>query len=238
MVSRRRDPRTTTRTAGRHDDATEPSILQVYNRRSTSTMNVSRSPRDLVAVGGRSLFVACLAAAFAITSAPAQQQGQTDQSQQQANSPRAELQQIVEQLQPLEQQAIQENESLMTRAQELQGTINEAMRDENAEFMDRFEELQQELQQAQENQDSEQMQQLMGEWQQAQVTFQEVRAEVMRRDEISEQVESFADDIEAQIIEIDPEAEELIERRDSLVEEIESQQDTSSNGGDGGGGGG
>ncbi|MFW6192365.1 MAG: hypothetical protein ACOC83_02675 [Gemmatimonadota bacterium] len=226
-----------TRTAGRHD-ATEHSILQAYNRRSTSTMNDSQSLRDMVANGGRSLLVACLAAAFAITSAPAQEQGQTDQSQQEATTPRAELQQIVQQLQPLEQQAIQQDESLMTRAEELQGTIDEAMRGEDAEFMDRFEELQQELQQAQENQDSEQMQQLMGEWQQAQTTFQEIRAEVMRRDDISEQVESFADDIEAQIIEIDPEAEELIERRDSLVEEIESQQDTSSDGGEGSGGGG
>lgn len=127
-----------------------------------------------------------------------------------------EIQEIQQQLEPIQQQAL-EDETLASQLQSLQQRVDTAMREESGEAMDRMESLQEEMQEAQAAGDQERMQALMTEGQGLQQELQATQAEVMARPEIQGPVEEFEAAHRARMIEIDPEAEELLDRFDELV---------------------
>lgn len=127
-----------------------------------------------------------------------------------------EVQQIQQQLESVSQQATQDPE-LSARLVSLQTRIQAAMREENPEVVDRMDSLQQELMAAQQSGDQAGMQQLMTSAQGLQVEFQALQSSVLQRPEIRESIEEFETAHRARMIEIDPEAEPLLERLDELV---------------------
>lgn len=127
-----------------------------------------------------------------------------------------EIQQIQAQLEPIQQQALQD-EQLAGQLEALQTRIEAAMREENPELIDRMHELQNEMAAAQAAGDEERMQGLMMEAQGIQQQVQGVQAAVLERPAIREQVNEFDAAHRAAMIEVDPEAERLLERFDELV---------------------
>lgn len=127
-----------------------------------------------------------------------------------------EIQQIQQRLEPIQQEALQDEE-LAAQLASLQTRVTAAMQEESGEALARMESLQEEMAVAQEAGDEERMQALMMEGQSLQQELQAAQAEVMARPEISEPVEEFEAAQRARMIEIDPEAEELLERFDELV---------------------
>lgn len=165
-------------------------------------------------------------AALLLAAAPAAaQQGggqQQGQMQQEAQQLRQEIQQINQQLRQVQQQALQDS-ALQARQLELQEMIGAAARDEDPEYSekeDRLNEIQREMQQAQQEQDTTQLRSLMMEGQQLRQDVNQTQQQIIQRDSIQQQIETFQDRMEQKMIEIDPEAEQLLERRDSLVSEF------------------
>lgn len=128
----------------------------------------------------------------------------------------SELQEIQQQLEPIQQQAL-EDEALANQLEALQLRVATAMREESGESIDRMETLQAEMQDAQASGDQERLQALMAEGQGLQQELQAVQAEVLARPEIRGPVDEFEAAHRARMIEIDPEAEELLDRFDELV---------------------
>lgn len=127
-----------------------------------------------------------------------------------------ELQEIQQQLEPIQQEALQD-EALASQLESLQLQVTTAMQEESGEALARMETLQEEMQEAQTAGDEERMQALMAEGQGLQQELQAVQAEVMARPEIRGPVDEFEAAHRARMIEIDPEAEELLDRFDELV---------------------
>ncbi len=127
-----------------------------------------------------------------------------------------EVQQLQAELEPIQMQAL-EDEALASRLAELQGRIEAAMRAENGPMIDRMVALQGEIAAAQQTADQEAMQGLMMEAQTLQPQLQALQQSVMQRPEIRESVESFEAAHRARMIEIDPEAGEMLDRMDELM---------------------
>lgn len=130
-----------------------------------------------------------------------------------------EVQQIQQQLEPVSQQATQDPE-LSARLVSLQSRIQAAMREENPEVVDRMDSLQEELMAAQQSGDQAGMQELMTNAQGLQMEFQALQSSVLQRPAIRESIEEFETAHRARMIEIDPEAEPLLERLDELVAQL------------------
>lgn len=130
-----------------------------------------------------------------------------------------ELQQIQQQLQPIQQQALQDEE-LATQLTSLQDRIEAAMREEDSDAVDRMESLQAEMASAQEAGDQERLQTLMMEGQAIQQEMQALQASVMERPGIRQAADEFEAASRARMIEIDPEAQQLLDRMDELIEDL------------------
>lgn len=180
-----------------------------------------------------------VAAAPAVAQEGGQQQGQMSEIQQ----IRQEIQQVDQQLQQIRQQALQDS-ALQARQLELQELIGAAARSEDPEYKkkeDRLNEIQKEMQQAQQSQDTAQIRSLMMEGQKLQRDVSQTQRQVAQRDSIDAEIQDFREQMEQKMVEIDPGAEELLERRDSLVQEFQEARGGMQQGGgqpEGGGGGG
>ncbi|HSH46390.1 MAG TPA: hypothetical protein VK966_11155 [Longimicrobiales bacterium] len=130
-----------------------------------------------------------------------------------------ELQTIQQQLRPVQEQALQDEE-IAAQLEEIQTRMDAAMREEKGEAIDRMTALQEELMAAQTDGDQEAMQTLMAEAQGLQVELQEAQSEILERPEFKGPVEAFEAAHRARMIEIDPEAEALLDRMDELVAEM------------------
>lgn len=127
-----------------------------------------------------------------------------------------EIQEIQNQLQPAQQEALQDEE-LASRLEALQERIEAAMREQNPQAVERMNTLRDEMAAAQEAGDQERLQALMTEAQGIQEEVQALQASVLERPEIREQVEEFEAAYRERMIEIDPEAEPLLDRMDELI---------------------
>lgn len=219
-----------------------PSSFDIFNLsriKDDPPMNADRpDTRRMFAAGACAGLLALLvAAAPAVAQGGGQQQGQMSQMQQL----RQQLRQIDQQLQKIRQQALQDS-ALQTRQLELQETIGSAARQEDPEYKkkeDRLNEIQKKMRQAQQNQDTAQMRSLMMEGQKLQRDVSQTQQQVAQRDSIDAEIQAFREQMQQKMVEIDPEAEELLERRDSLVQEFREAQGGMQQGGggdDGGGG--
>ena len=128
-----------------------------------------------------------------------------------------EMQQVQSQLEPIAQQAMQDEE-LAARLTRLQERIQEELREADPEAMERADDLQGRIQAA--GDDPMQQQGLMAEAQTTQREMQALMAEVMQQPEIQSAVEEFEAAQREKMIEIDPQAEELLARLDSLNNEL------------------
>lgn len=155
--------------------------------------------------------------------AAAEQQQVTPQQQMDPDAAQQlmELQSIQQQLQPLQQQAL-EDEQLAAQLESIQTQVAMAMREENPEAVDRIEGLQEEMQAAQAAGDQQRMQALVTEAQGMQQEVQELQASVLEQPEIRQQVDEFEAAQRARMIEIDPEAEPLLDRMDEIIAELSS----------------
>jgi uncharacterized coiled-coil DUF342 family protein len=180
-------------------------------------------------IAGRSAGIAAaLGLAILVGAAPvhAQQgeQGQGEQMQQfqQMQQMQQELQQIRKQLRSIRQKALQDS-SIRDDRMALEETVRGAMTQLDPNYTDKEDTLnaiQRRLQQAQQNQDTAQLRSLMSRGRQVQQQVQRLQDSVTQRDSIAEQLDSFRDDLISKMIEIDPQAEELMDRRDSIMNQL------------------
>jgi hypothetical protein len=137
----------------------------------------------------------------------------------------AELQQIRQQLERIEVQALESDEALQQRQEEVQDLVIETMLeidpDMEAKF-ERMESLQAEFQAAQEAEDMERIQALMAEAQELQQGFMEAQARAMERPNVVRAIEGFRDDLIAKMHEVEPETERLIARAEELAAKLQS----------------
>lgn len=167
-----------------------------------------------------------LGLAILVVAAPvhAQQgdQGQQMQQMQKMQQMQQELQQVQKQLRGIRQKALQDS-SIREQRLALQETVRGAMTEIDPDLAskeDTLNALQRRLRQAQQSQDTAQLRSLMTRGRQVQQQVQAVRDTVLQRDSIANQLEQFRQDLNDKMVEIDPNAAELIERRDSIVRQF------------------
>jgi hypothetical protein len=127
-----------------------------------------------------------------------------------------EIQQIQQQLEPIQQQALQDP-ALASQLEGLQAKIETTMRQEGAEVFARIEAFEAEMAAAEAAGDQERMQALMAEAQVLQQDAQALQAAVFQRPDIREPVAEFEAAQREAMIRIDPDAEPLLDRVDELM---------------------
>jgi hypothetical protein len=127
-----------------------------------------------------------------------------------------EIQEIQQVLEPLQREALQD-EGLAGRLAALQVQVETAMREADAEIFERIDRFQDDLAAAEAAGDQEGMQSLMVQAQELQQHVQALQADVLDRPEIRDPVAEFESAQRARMIEIDPEAEALLDRVDELM---------------------
>jgi hypothetical protein len=130
-----------------------------------------------------------------------------------------EAQELQQQLAPI-QQAAMEDEALATRLEELQEQIEAAMREESPELFAQMEQLEADFMAAQEAGDQERVQAVGMEAQSVQMQLQSVQQAVLERPDVREPVDAFEEARRARMIEIDPQAGEIMDRIDEIFEEM------------------
>ncbi len=133
-----------------------------------------------------------------------------------------EAQQLDQALAPIQQQAMQDQE-LASQLEELQEQVETAMRDEDPELVDQMEQLQAEFMAAQEAGDQERVQEIGMAAQGIQAEFQALQQRVLDRPDIREPVDAFEEAQRERMIEIDPEAGEIMDRIDEILAQLELQ---------------
>lgn len=127
-----------------------------------------------------------------------------------------EIQQIQQKLEPIQREALQD-ETLARQLEAIQHRVETSMREEGTELFGRIDSFQTEMAEAEAADDQERIQSLMIEAHSIQQEVQALQAAVLRRPEISEPLADFEAAHRARMIEIDPEAEPLLERVDELM---------------------
>lgn len=150
----------------------------------------------------------------------AQQQGAIDPAQlpPEAQELITEIQQLQEQLQPIQEEAFQDPE-IQAAQQALGAEIQEAMVEVDPatpQRMERLQELMVQAQAAQAAQDQEAMTEIVTEARGLEQELQAAQAAVLQSSEIAPQVEAFEAKLLERMIEVDPEAESMIERAQEL----------------------
>jgi hypothetical protein len=130
-----------------------------------------------------------------------------------------EAQEIQQRLQPIQQQAM-EDEELSRQLQAVQQQVEAAMREESPDLFQRMEELEAEFMVAQEAGDQERAQELGMEAQGVEMELQNVQQSVLDRPDIREPVEAFEEAQRERMLEIDPEAADLLDRMDEILAEL------------------
>lgn len=125
-----------------------------------------------------------------------------------------ELQELQSQLQPLQEQALQEPEIQAEQASVVEALFETmvASNPETAQRIERLEGLMQEAQAAQEAGDAERIAQLSAEAAELQPQIQAAQAEALSHPDVQPRVAAFQQKLNARVVEIDPAAEQVIER--------------------------
>lgn len=149
-------------------------------------------------------------------------QGQQGQQMQQMQQLQQDLRQVQKQLRGIRQKALQDS-SIQEKRMALQETVRGAMAEIDPDLPtkeDTLNALQRRLRQAQQSQDTARLRSLMSRGRRVQQEVQKVRDSVLQRDSIANQLEQFREDLNDKMVEIDPGAEELIQRRDSIMQQF------------------
>ncbi len=167
------------------------------------------------------MLIAAPLTAQQMTPPPQQQQELPDSVQEMM----AEFQEKQAALQEIQTQAVQASDELQGMQMAIQEQIEEAMRAIEPEMDDIIEQLQAmeaEAQAAQQAEDMERLQALMTEAQALDGRLQQAQAQALERDDIQESIEEYQEVLMVEMLEIDPEAEVLLEEVEALADRIES----------------
>lgn len=136
-----------------------------------------------------------------------------------------EMRQLNKQLRSIQQQAMQDS-ALQQRAQELQDLIDQTMREMSpraGEQLERMDSLRGQLQTAQAQKDTARLRSLIMEAQKLQRALQKLRSKAMQEEEVAAALKEFRKDLRAEMREVNPAADSLMERADSLQKEMQRQ---------------
>ncbi len=187
---------------------------------------------------------AAVAALFLVAHAPAAAQelpGQDVPGQGEMQELFEEFQEKSERFERIHSQAMEENEDLQEKEAELQEQMNDAVLAADPDFeegVERLGELQAEMMEAQAEEDQAAAQEIMQEAQALEGRLQQAQAQAMQQPDIQQGMEDFQEALITKMTEIDPEAEELLERLEELSAIIQGGHGGGPGGGPPGGGGG
>lgn len=133
-----------------------------------------------------------------------------------------EAQQLQQELSPIQQQAMESSE-LANQLAELQARVETAMRETNPELFQQMDDLEADFLAAQEEGDSARIQQVGMQAQGVQMQLQQAQQTLVDRPDIREAIDAFQEAQRAAMIEIDSDAERIMDRLDEIIEEMEVQ---------------
>lgn len=133
-----------------------------------------------------------------------------------------EVQELQQRLQPIQQEAMQD-EALNAQLQDLQARVEAAMRDENEELVEQMESLEEDFMAAQGEGDQERVQQIAMEAQQLEMEMQALQGQILEQPELQEELDAFQEAQRERMIEIDPEAGDLMDRLEEIYAELQTR---------------
>lgn len=136
-----------------------------------------------------------------------------------------ELQRVRKELSAISEEAMQDS-ALQRQLEELRALIDETMREMSpraGKQMDRMDTLRGQVQTAQSQGDTARLRELMTEAQGLQRSLQKIRNKAMRQEEVAATLKDFRAALQEKMREIDPAADSLMDRADSLQQEMQSQ---------------
>lgn len=146
-------------------------------------------------------------------------------SAEQSGGAMMEMQQLQKELRAIQKQAMQDT-ALQRQAKELQNLVNQTMREmspQAGQQLDRMDSIRGQLQTAQAQGDTARLRSLIMEAQKLQQALQKLRSQAMQEEEVARALDEFRNDLEAEMRRINPEADSLMDRADSLQKEMQSQ---------------
>lgn len=190
----------------------------------SSAQWIVRAGALLVALVGLPALVACGGESSAdgdgsTDGAPGMSAGTT-----QAGGAMQQYQQLSQQLNGIRQQALQDS-SLQAEQAALMERIRSAMEEDpqTEALLTRFDSASQAFQQAQSSGDTAAMQQLMPRLQQMQMQLQQAQGQVAQDSAIAVRIDTFTAHLEAEMAEINPQAPQMMDRVDSLAQQVRQQ---------------
>ena len=147
--------------------------------------------------------------------APGQMEGQAQEMDPEMMAMMMEAQELQQRIAALQEEAMQD-EALASQLASIQDQVQTAMHDEAPEVMAQMEEYEAEYMAAQEAGDEERQQQIAMEAQQASMQIQSVQQEVLSRPDIAAAIDDFEEAQRERMVEIDPEAGEILDRLDEI----------------------
>ncbi|TVP58918.1 MAG: hypothetical protein EA351_02590 [Gemmatimonadales bacterium] len=145
---------------------------------------------------------------------PAPQQGQQEMDPEMM-ALMMEAQELQQRLAAIQDEAMQD-EALAAQLTSIQDEVEAGLREEAPELLAQMEEYEAEYMAAQEAGDQERVQAIAMEAQQAQMEIQAAQQSVLSRPDIAESIDDFEEAQHARMIEIDPEAREILDRLDEI----------------------
>lgn len=136
-----------------------------------------------------------------------------------------EMQQIQQQLATIQEQTLEANAELRAQQEATEDAVFYAMVEADPgveQTIERLEEMGQEIRAAQAEQDTTRMRELLMEGQQAQQRLQAAQAQAMQRDDVSNQVQEYRDDLLEAMKAHDPQTEQLIARMEDLAQRLQA----------------
>lgn len=142
----------------------------------------------------------------------------------QAGGAMQQYQQLSQQLSSIRQQALQDS-ALQAEQAALMERIRSAMEEDpqTEALLARFDSASQAFQQAQSSGDTAAMQQLMPRLQQMQMQLQQAQGQVAQDSAIAVRIDSFTAHLEAKMEEINPRAPQMMDRVDSLAQQVRQE---------------
>lgn len=148
----------------------------------------------------------------------------------------SELRRVRKQLSAISEKAMQDT-ALQAQLEELRTMIDQAMREISPRAgtqMDRMDSLRGQIQTAQSEGDTTRLRNLITEAQRIQSALQKIRNKAMQQDEVAAAIKEFRAALEKRMREIDPAADSLMERADTLQKQMQSRAQGMMGGGAGG----
>jgi hypothetical protein len=166
----------------------------------------------------------CLVTSIALALAPvalnAQQPGALDPSQlpPEAQEVLAEMEQVQAEIEPIQRQALADPE-LQAEQAALGAQIQTVMTELNPavpQQMERLQELSAEAESAQSEQDQARIEEILTEARGIEIELQEAQTQAVQRPDVAPRVQAFQEKIQAKMVEVDPAADDLIQRMGEL----------------------